>query len=114
VLDDVHRTTSLQPAVELEVDDDGFLRIRYRNPSGAGGGGGLTERADPSLLVEIADWIQEQVTEDVFTAWPVCPTHDMGLHALEEADRAVWWCAFGDHEVAPIGRLGLTGGTGLD
>ncbi|MFI6479068.1 hypothetical protein ACIBH1_14130 [Nonomuraea sp. NPDC050663] len=49
----------------------------------------------------VADAVQEAVMEASFTVWPLCPDHDLGLHA----ENGAWACRRG-HVVARIGHLG--------
>ncbi|MGK5683781.1 hypothetical protein [Actinoplanes sp. URMC 104] len=59
--------------------------------------------ADPvSALVAVAEDAQDAVMHALWSAWPVCPTHGLGVHARVHEGVAVWWCA--GHVVAPIGR----------
>jgi hypothetical protein len=57
-------------------------------------------------LVSVADCAQTVVMEWIWCIWPVCPRHDLGLHAGVEKGQAIWECgADGGHVVAPVGRL---------
>ncbi|XVU28444.1 hypothetical protein ACQPZJ_15770 [Actinoplanes sp. CA-054009] len=60
--------------------------------------------ADPvSALVAVAEDTQDAVMHSLWAAWPVCPTHQLGVHAREHDDAAVWWCAAAaGHVVAAI------------
>jgi hypothetical protein len=62
--------------------------------------------ADPlSALVAVADDAQEALMEALWVAWPVCPVHRLGVHAGDDKQSAVWWCAGdGGHAVAAIGE----------
>jgi hypothetical protein len=41
----------------------------------------------------------------LFTAWPVCPVHRLGVHAEDLEEAAVWWCSGGGgHVVTAIGE----------
>jgi hypothetical protein len=66
------------------------------------------ERVERALvaLVSVADCAQTVVMEWIRDTWPVCPFHEVGLHAGVEKDQAIWECkADGGHVVAPVGRL---------
>ena len=106
VLRDLHRTSGKRPDVAV---DDLEERVRitvdggYQTPSMMAAPWDQTD-----ALVEVADYLQGEVMGNEGPAWPVCPTHDLGLHPLVVADRAVWWCEPTSHEVAEIGTLGRT------
>ncbi|MGI5284631.1 hypothetical protein ACQEVF_15000 [Nonomuraea polychroma] len=63
--------------------------------------------SDPQgALAEVADAVQETIMELIWKVWPVCATHDLGLHAGWEHGTAVWRCTSnGAHTVAPVGEL---------
>jgi hypothetical protein len=101
VLADIERTTELRP--DIIVDDyEGTIRVSvdgsYQTPS-------VTEWTNPEALAELADYLQDQLTEEPWRAWPVCPEHHLGLYTEVHDHRAVWWCRSGDHPVAPVGAL---------
>jgi len=75
---------------------------------GSGGGIFPDSGRDPALaLAAVADDAQDAVMEAIWGAWPVCPAHQLGVHAAERAGAAVWWCTgSGGHAVAPIGAWG--------
>jgi hypothetical protein len=71
-------------------------------------------------VAAVADLAQETLMEwRGFRVWPVCDSHDRGLHAstadgsgeeedIERPGPAHRWCsAVGGHRVAEVGRLGL-------
>lgn len=102
VLRDLETTTGIAPTSAVDRDEwHGGVRIvidgGYTAPSMT-----CTEPAD--ALVEVADYIQSQLTYDLGFAWPVCGLHDLGLHARLHGGVPSWWCP-GDHIVAPIGGL---------
>jgi hypothetical protein len=103
VLSDVDRSIGLRPrvtvdtyrtAVRIAYDDS------YTTPS-------VFAESNPQALAETADYLQKHVAEDIWSPWPVCPIHDVGVHAEVRDHAAVWWCRFGTHLVAPVGMLGL-------
>ncbi|MFF4987007.1 hypothetical protein ACFY19_07440 [Streptosporangium saharense] len=63
-------------------------------------------RPEDDALWSVADATQEAVMERIWRVWPVCPTHDLGLHADTEDGTVVWRCeGDGTHTVAPVGEL---------
>ncbi len=52
----------------------------------------------------VADTVQDILGER-WTAWPLCPQHDYGLHPDIIGREAVWLCRRGRH-YTPVGRLG--------
>ena len=61
--------------------------------------------AREKVLVEVADFMQDQVIEDLHSPWPVCRLHDKGGHAQLVDRQPVWACRFGSHTIAAIGQL---------
>ncbi|XVV15604.1 hypothetical protein ACQP2X_15035 [Actinoplanes sp. CA-131856] len=58
-----------------------------------------------SALVAVAEDTQDAVMHSLWSAWPVCPTHERGVHARSHDKAAVWWCsADNGHAVAAIGE----------
>lgn len=56
-------------------------------------------------LVAVADNAQDALMHTLWAAWPTCPVHQLGAHAREHEQAAVWWCAGdGGHAVAAIGE----------
>jgi hypothetical protein len=74
--------------------------------TGTSGGIYPASGADPvSALVAVADDAQDALMEALWTAWPVCPVHRLGVHARNHEQAAVWWCAGdGGHAVVAIGE----------
>ncbi|MBW6434888.1 hypothetical protein KZ829_14190 [Actinoplanes hulinensis] len=71
--------------------------------SGTGVGVFPASGADPvSALVAVAEDAQDAVMHMLWSAWPVCPVHRLGVHARSHDGAAVWWCGDG-HAVAAIG-----------
>ncbi|SNY37301.1 hypothetical protein [Paractinoplanes atraurantiacus] len=62
--------------------------------------------ADPvSALLAVADDTQDAVMHSLWSAWPVCPAHQLGVHARLHHETAAWWCTGDDgHVVARIGE----------
>lgn len=80
------------------------------------------EPDDTSVVLQlVADAAQETVTELLWTVWPVCPYHRIGVHPRPPRTTAdwyqdrlggepvVWWCRghHGDdcHDLSPVGEL---------
>lgn len=102
VVADVRATTNLSaPKIEVRRDDD-FLIVsfngNYQSPP-------MFAMRAPESICEIAESLRDHVMDEVWTVWPVCPTHDRGLQARPVDGVAVWRCDAGDHTVAAIGRL---------
>ncbi len=101
VLVDVHRTSSWQPTVLVDVWMGNGVRISvdggFTAPS-------MSARTEPESIAEVADYIQEQLDQSP-SIWPVCAAHDVGLHAEVRDGRPVWWCRLGGHRVGLIGEL---------
>jgi hypothetical protein len=62
--------------------------------------------ADPvQALVEVAEDAQDALMHALWSVWPVCPAHRLGVHARVHQKAAVWWCAGdGGHAVTAIGE----------
>ncbi|WP_084965445.1 hypothetical protein [Thermoactinospora rubra] len=90
------RATGVPGGLRLKAFEDGEPRVAYGDRTAS-----WTlafHGADP--VTEVADAAQDMVAEELWTAWPVCPEHGLGLHA----ERGSWVCRRG-HAAAPIGGL---------
>lgn len=99
---DIAATTELAPPSFEYRDEDGSIRMsvwgRYaRTP--------ICGLSQAHVAVEVADFVQEEVTEDLHAVWPECHHHRVGLHPSRMGDRAVWMCRAGAHVVTDIGKL---------
>ena len=57
----------------------------------------------------VADDAQDAVMHSIWGAWPVCRSHQLGVHPEARDNTAVWWCeGSGGHVAAPIGQWGET------
>jgi len=103
VSDDVRRTTNLSPSIDLVEFDRGDVIPSYNgNYSGSS-----VMSVDPAtVLVEVADQLQEGIVEDRRQGWPACHVHDSGAFAELHDGLALWWCRKGKHPLAEIGTLG--------
>jgi hypothetical protein len=102
---DLAATTSLDPMIEVVDDDDFDVYVSYR---GNFTSGQFSFDSAEEAARQVADDVQEHVSEDLWQAWPMCPTHDRGLHAVLIEGAATWRCSAGrgGHPVAAIGHLG--------
>jgi hypothetical protein len=102
VLHDLHATTDARPLIELRDDEEYGVIVSYN-------GGYTTPAFDsmehPEATCEIADYLQGEIVEDVWTVWPTCPSHHGGLHARSSEGGAYWYCRAENHQVAAIGQL---------
>jgi hypothetical protein len=101
VMPDIERSSGLRPIVAVD-NYMSLVRISFN--------GGYTTPSvwaweNPEALVEVADYLQEQMMNDA-GVWPSCPAHTQVLLPEVHGDAAVWWCRTGDHTVARIGDLG--------
>jgi hypothetical protein len=104
VLADVRRTTDIEPVVVVDAYRS-VVRIAWwgcTTPS-------VRARSNPEALVETADYLKDQIVEEEgWSPSPVCPIHGIGGVQPKVRDGvAIWWCSFGDHLLADVGRLGL-------
>ncbi|WP_283137458.1 hypothetical protein [Rhizohabitans arisaemae] len=84
----------------------GCARVRFRLQQASSALPAVLADRPVRALVEIADSVQGLVTEELWTVWPLCPEHVVGLHPRRFGGKAVWSCtAAGGHVVAPIGEL---------
>jgi hypothetical protein len=101
---DLHRTTDVRPLVEVRLDPELGLIISYNagytTPA-------FTAMQYPEATVEIADYLQGEIVGDLWTVWPVCPSHGSGLDPKISDGKAVWSCRAEAHVVAVIGGLAL-------
>jgi hypothetical protein len=66
-----------------------------------------SERDPVEALVAVADDAQDAVMHSIWGAWPVCRSHQLGVHPEARDNTAVWWCeGSGGHVAAPIGQWG--------
>jgi hypothetical protein len=102
---DVAATTDLEPPPFQCDEDDGPPRVSYWSQPASSPVMGLTAVA---VTVEVADFMQAEVMEDLHSPWPFCSKHGAGLHPVAVANQPVWTCGSGDHVVARIGELERT------
>jgi hypothetical protein len=99
---DIAATTELTaPSFEYR-EEDGSIRLSIWGSYATDPIFGLSQA---HVTVEVADFVHEEVIDGLHALWPECHQHRVGLHPSLAADRAVWICHAGAHEVADIGKL---------
>jgi hypothetical protein len=99
---DLRASTNLQPPPFEHRIDDGAVRVAYW---GRYASITIMAMSAPHVAAEIADFMQEQIIEDLHAAWPMCPAHQLGSYTEIVDGRAVWYCRKHQHIVAAIGQL---------
>jgi hypothetical protein len=90
------------PSSGFRIEEDGAIRVAYWGQFATMTLMGVTRE---ELLVEVADFMQDEVIEDLHSPWPVCHIHDKGGYAQLVDRQPVWYCRFGSHTIAAIGAL---------
>lgn len=107
---DIRRTTALEPVINDEdwVQEPGVASAMF-GFSGAFGERGVYVQTNAALtarLVQIADIVQDEVTDELWGAWPECPLHRTHpLAPRELSGEAVWVCPTTDQPISQIGQL---------
>ncbi|MGP4096526.1 DDE-type integrase/transposase/recombinase [Nonomuraea sp. KM90] len=92
--------------VTHDWDNGGHAWVEFQGDHHGNGISPITGRDPQTALAAVADAVQETIMELIWRVWPVCATHDLGLHAGWEHGIAIWWCTGnGTHTVAPVGEL---------
>lgn len=133
VISDVESTTAVrEPGAILRYDD--WIFEDAQNPESWLFGGGDDESADDvceeddelalacrfgghtfaldgaqsvaHIAFDIAFQVQDDVTDEIWGAWPVCPAHPHPMSPTVVEDTAVWTCPVEADITVPIGRLG--------
>ncbi|MBP2702624.1 hypothetical protein JOL79_02265 [Microbispora sp. RL4-1S] len=103
------RSSGIEGALRITMpdwDDHGCARVEFRGACGSPPIWPSTGRDAEVALAEVADAAQDVVMDVVWTVWPTCPDHRLGLHAALVEGAAVWRCAgAGTHTAATIGDL---------
>jgi hypothetical protein len=103
------RTSGITGELRLVTHDWDSRGLAWVKFQGGYHGNGIEPIAGSSAqgaLVDVADAVQETIMELIWKVWPVCATHDHGLHAGYEHGMAVWRCTGdGTHTVASVGEL---------
>jgi hypothetical protein len=99
---DLSQTTDLSPVIVTLTLPDGVIAVTY---NGSYETPVVFAIRDPEATCEVADYLRNQIVEDLWTVWPTCPSDGLRLDPIAVDGRAVWQCV-GRHIVAEIGRLG--------
>jgi hypothetical protein len=98
---DVVATTEKEPP-PFEHRIDAGVRVAYWGQYASNPVFGLNQ-AD--VTVEVADFMQAEVVEDLWSGWPICPRHNGTVLPRVEDAVAIWFCRPGNHTLATIGQL---------
>ncbi len=87
---------------DADEDDELALACRF---------GGHTFALDGALSIadmaeHIASYVQDDVTDEIWGAWPVCPGHQHPMTPTVERETAMWTCPAEADIAMPIGQLG--------
>ena len=97
---DIRATTTAAIDIDVRWQDD-LLGVsfngNYQTPA-------MFSISGPEAICEVAENLQDHVMDEVWTVWPVCPTHGRGLAPQPVDGTAAWVCPSG-HTVAAIGNL---------
>lgn len=112
VLADLQRPTLVE--FDISVVESGFGPLVWFQERGVVGGTGQQipdgGRRTAELLVEWADWLQDQVFPETAGAWgqarPVCAGHPHPATPVELDGEAWWVCPTDGRRVGRIGQLG--------
>ena len=85
---DLRASTNLQPPPFEYRIDDGGVRVAYWGRYATSTIMAITV---PHVVAEVADFMQEEIVEDLHAAWPVCPAHQLGAYSDLADGRAVWY-----------------------
>ncbi len=99
---DIAATTDQQAPPFDYREEETAIRVACRGQPASTTLFALTQ---PEMTVEVAEFMQDEVMEDLHRAWPECPQHKAGLHPSSEPNEAVWLCRAGGHVVAAVGAL---------
>ena len=58
------------------------------------------------IAADIAFQVQDDVTDEIWGAWPVCPVHQHPMSPTVVEETAIWTCPAEADIAVPIGRLG--------
>jgi hypothetical protein len=107
VINDVERTTNLEPDVQVFTETFGTSDRIGVSYNGSYRIGFTWPIAQAGLLVALVDYLRDFVVEDLWCAWPLCPHHGYALYPEIHRSDPVWACRSHDHTVARIGELQL-------
>ncbi len=86
-------------------DDDGdelALACRFAGHTFALDG----DQSIADIATDIAFQVQDDVTDEIWGAWPVCPVHQHPMSPDVVEETAMWTCPAEADVAVPIGRLG--------
>jgi hypothetical protein len=102
------RSTGLPGPVRLvipEWSDPPHAYVEYQGIYGSGSGMAPAAGQDPRrALLAVADAAQDSVMEALWEAWPVCPSHQLGMHVQEDEDVPAWSCKGGGGHAITVGN----------
>lgn len=67
------------------------------------------DQATAEIAAHIAFQLQDDVMDEVWGAWPVCPAHEHPMSPEVVAGVAVWRCPIDPRVTVPVGQLGAVG-----
>ena len=111
LLRDLTTTTGLRPWLEVDLSDPEHPDLAYRysrdsNVRVMGHGQWLRPPESPAeAVLVVADPFTEDVIEELWTAWPVCPGHGHPAEVRVVGDDAVWACPKSGETIAVVGEL---------
>jgi hypothetical protein len=103
---EVGGATGFRPSIAREPGDDDFWMV-YLGRGGQGSGFGVPVEGESSgsLLVVVADRLQDVYIDYLWEARPRCPLHEHPLAAREQDGEAMWVCPAGSGWMRPVGGL---------
>lgn len=93
---------SEEQGVDADPGDELWLACRFGSHTFALHG----ERSIAEMAAEVASQIQDDVIDELWKAWPRCPSHEHPMSPTVEGSIAVWMCPANDDVATPIGELG--------
>jgi hypothetical protein len=103
VMADYQVTTEFTaPSFEYRIEDGNAIRPAYRGQYATMP---ITHITAAYVTFEVAEFVQDEVMEELHRAWPTCPQHGFGLHARTGLEHPDWYCRTYHHSVGTIGQL---------
>ncbi len=101
------RATTADKEVEIEpVLEGSVVRIKCNGAFDEHDGGRMFAFDLDRAMVEVAETVQDLLTEQWWAVWPLCPEHgDHGLCPEPSKPVASWSCRIGPHTVGAVGGL---------
>ena len=88
--------------VESDEGDEMALACRFAAHTFALDG----DQSIADIATDIAFQVQDDVTDEIWGAWPVCPVHQHPMSPRIVEETAMWACPAEADVAVPIGRLG--------